>query len=322
MTTLICTGALFSDWELICKQLLQTNYSHHPVFTELSKLSTNMFQNQLLESKQMYWKPFPPNAEVSQDARMLLSSIRPEQQFIWADSNSCLALDFWQEASEDVSFVLFYSSPEFELSKYIKENSYDPIEVKSVLDAWNTRTRSMLTFFMQFRNKCLLVDVQDAMRTPEKLVQKINEVLNTVLAEPCSKSTKFPKDLILHEYFAATLVSNNDKVSELFDEVRSTATVLDEYIPKLTDIHTRTELLIPGFLKNIDQMDQLKNSLAIAEDEINMMNLQIHEIQKELEFYYKKEKETAALNAEYLKFLNQDPALKLARLARQGAFPD
>jgi len=322
MTTFICTGSLFSGWESIHNNYLLADSSLHPVCVELSAFSAKIFQEQASGTDQLNWKPPCLDNHHSKEAKLLLSTVQCEPPLMWADTSSCLFLDFWQKVSEDVRFVLFYSSPEFELSKYIQKHSYDPSTVKSVVDAWIVRTRSMLTFFMKFRSTSLLIDVQSAMGNPGKLISTINDVLDTELNEPARKNYFPQNDSVLYEYFAATLLADNDNVSDLFDEVRSTATILEKDVPELRDIRSRTELLIPDFLKKIDIQKQLETDLTLASDKLTMMGLQLHQTQKELESYYLKERDTAVLNEKYLKFLNQDSLLKLARLARLSESSD
>ena len=316
MTILICSGSLFSDWETTHEQHLLVDSQHHEIYRELSALNENMCREYSPGIDKLGWKPFSPDESYTDKARHLLTSVPNEPWLAWADTNSSLILDFWQSVSDDARFMLFYDSPEYELSRFIKMHSYTPSAIRDVIEAWTIHTRAMLTFFMNNRDKCLLIDIQSAMRSPDKLIDKVNEVFDTELHGTGNKDYETHEESVLHEYFAATLLADNDVVSELFDEVRSAATLLDNKDHALKDIQSRTELLIPVFLEKIDQQERLQNNLKQTSEELSTLDLQLHQTQKELEFYYLKERDTASLNDKYVEFLNKNPLLKLARLAR------
>ncbi len=321
MTILICSGPLFSDWENIPEKYLLPGSSHHKINVELSALNTKICLEHMPGTENLNFRSFSPDQSYSQKAKQLLSFVQTEPQPVWADVNSCLILDFWQEVSEDTRFVLFFSSPEYELSNYLKNNLFDSSTVKSVIDAWKVRTRAMLTFFMNTRNKCLLVNVQSATRNPGNLIRKINETFDTCLTSAEKNSTHTPEESVMYKYLAATLLANNGAADELFNEACSTATQLDDDFG-LPDIQVRTALLVPNFLRQAGQQEKQKRALAQTADKLIMMELQLHQTQKELEFYYLKERDTATLNEQYLEFLNQNPLLKLARLARLNESPE
>ena len=313
---LICSGSLFSHWQIVHDQNMQAGSPHHVFYAELTALNAEICREQMPGAHELNWKPFSPDESYTRKAIQLLSSAQNEPQLAWADSNSSLLLNFWHRACEDARFVLFYSSPEYELANYICEFSFDSSTINDVIDAWVVRTRAMLTFFMNARGKCLLVDAESAMRDPGELLRTINEVLGAGLTIPAKGNNQISKKSVLHEYFAATLLASNSVVAELYDEIRSAATLLNKETPILRDIQARTELLIPGFLTKISQLEQLESDLKQSSDELTMMALQLHQTQKELEFYYLTERDTAALNEKYVAFLNQNPLLKLARIAR------
>jgi len=316
MTIIICSGPLFTDWKDLHDQILLTDSVGHGTYEELSELNTKICKEQMPEADLVGWKPFSTDGAYDQEATQLLECVSAEPLLTWADPNSSLILNFWCKASEETRFILFYSSPEYALSHYIRKHTFDASAIKSAIEAWTVRTRAMLTVFLVNRNRCLLLDVQSAMTNTDKLVRAINEAFSTAIAEPNQKGYQSPKESVLHEYLAATLLANDALASELYDEIRSTATRLDDDRLVLRDIQTRTELLIPDFLWRSNQQEQVEKDLNKTTDDLNMMELQLHQTQNELEFYYFKERDTAALNEKYVEFLNQNPVLKLARLAR------
>ena len=116
MTTLICSGTLFSGWRDALKKLVPADSFELPTHTEISALAKEICQQQYPDMDELRWKPFTPDNKYINKAGQLLSSVKNEPLFTWADNNNCLYLNFCKTISEDVKFVLFYSSPEFELS--------------------------------------------------------------------------------------------------------------------------------------------------------------------------------------------------------------
>ena len=105
-------------------------------------------------------------------------------------------------------------------------------------------------------------------------------------------------------------------MSELFDEVRSAATVIDDNAMSLQGVQSRAENLIPAILEKINHHEQFETDLKHLAEELTNTSLQLHQTQKELEHYYLKERETSAFFEKYIEQIGQKPVLKLARLVR------
>ena len=322
MTTFICSGTLFSDWHHIVEKHLSADEKYHPVSKELSSFSKEICKPQFPEIDERAWKPFSPDENYQDKANRLLSTVEDSPVFTWADSNCSLLLDFWQAANDYAKFILFYSSPEYELSNYIDLHLFDESEIGQVITAWIIRTRAMLTFFMNNRNRCLLVNVQSVKKYPDQFIKEINKSFHLAIDGKRDEDRKAATEPILQRYLATTLLLDNDSVSELFDEVLSAATMIKETDLEFKDIHARAQSLIPGFLNAVNQHDQLTKNLKEVTEELTATSLQLHQTQEELEFHYLRERDTSALNEKYLEFLNQDPFLRLARKARMGETSD
>lgn len=323
MAILIISGSLFSDWQSILDEHLPTESLNRELQGSLSALTTEIFHEQMPGTDQMEWEPLDPDGIYDQQAEQLLGSVDENLLFSWADQNSSLTLDLWRKASKRTCFIMFYCSPEYALARYLENHTFDTPTIKTVIDAWIIRTRAMLAFFMKHRNICLLIDIHTANKNPDALVRLINQAFETTLISPDNNSCHSSEVSILHRYFAASLLANNGTASELFDEVMSTATMLDDRTPVLiSDIHQRLGSMAPEFLATASEAAHLHKALKQVTEDLRMMELQLHQTQKELEFYYLKERDTAILNKKYTEFLEQNPVLKLARAVRTSKQPE
>lgn len=313
MTTLICAGTLFSDWQRVLLNTLAADPEHSPAHEKFSAFNSEICRQHFQSPDQATWEPFSAEENHLDQARNLLSTIRNEQLFSWSETNNGLILDLWKTADETSKFLLFYSSPEFELGNYFNTHSFDENQVENIIGSWVIRTRAMLTFFMNNRNRCLFVNVQSADTMGDLLLQKLNEHFHLDLKTGVVIEEQQKEHAALLKYLAATLLFNNEKVAQLYDETISAATVLCDQDKDLKNILSRSVALIPGYLhevKNLMRFHQLKNEMA---DELSMKQLQVFQAQEELDYYYVKSQKQENIIANYL---SSDPLLKIVRHVR------
>ena len=315
MTILICSGPLFADWKKCHLSHVLMDSLNHPKSAELSALNRKICEHQWPEKEELAWAPFSPDQTYLSEAKQLLDSDK-DSSFVWIDNDSCLLLDFWNNASGNTKFALFYSSPEFELANYIKDYSYDATETQGFIENWIRRNRAMLSFFMRNRETCLLFDLETANKAPINLVKIINNAFNTELLDVNRKNKQRIEDVDLYEYLAATILNKNDMVSELFDEIRSAATVIGSEAPILLDIEARTEKLIPAFLEKINQYENTAIGSMQLPEVLANAQLQLYQAQKELEHFYLKERDTAIFFEQFVENIYQKQFLNIARVAR------
>jgi len=317
MTTLICSGTLFSDWINPLKKHLHADSFRHPVIDEISILRQEICEKQFSGSDELDWKPFTPDNKFQNKACQLLSSVENESLFTWADHSISLFLNFWKTTNEDVKFVLFYSSPEFELSNYISTHTFEDSYVNKIIDAWTIRTRAMLSFFMNNRDRCLLISMQSLDSGDGSFIKTLNEQLNIDLESNPPVSAQSNKNSPLIEYLATTLLLKNQYVSELYDELRSAASLISVQDKSMTSIEGRNKSLISAFLSEVTVYEQLSDTQPKLEDELSLSQLQINQMAEELECYFKKNNEQQKMVNTMAEYLGGDPLLKIARQVRQ-----
>lgn len=317
MTILICSGTLYSDWRKILKKHVSTDSSRISVHAEISTLNKEICEEQFPDSDELDWKPFTPNSKYINQARQLFSNIESDSLFTWDDSNSCLHLNFWKTAAENVKFVLFYSSPELELSNYISNHPFEASRIEKIINAWLVQTRAMLTFFMNNRGRCLLVDVCGADFSEDAFIHALNNQFDLDLESNLLVTPQLNKNSALIEFLATTLLLKNQHVSELYDEVRSAATLISNQDKSISSIKDRNNTLIPEFLTEVTAYKQLNETQTKLEEELTLNQLQINQMAEELERYYRKSIEQEKVIDTMTEYLSNDPLLKIAHQIRQ-----
>lgn len=315
MLTLICSGTLYSNWQSTLKQQLPNNSSEHPAYAKLTTLSENICRQQFRDSEEFLWKSFTPSSKYTDKTRNQLPDVEDAPLFVWADKNCNLFLDYWKAITNNVKFLLFYSSPERELGNYLFKHPYDAHTHENVLKAWAVRTREMHAFFMKNRDRCLLVNAQCAESSQGALVKALNQHFDLELKPQNVPFVKTPSVLV--EFLATSLLLNNHYISEIYDDVCSSATLISKQEKQILDIEDRNIELIGAFVDEVKANVKLNDKHAELEEELCLYRLQKDQITEELEYYFDKNIEQENLASTMANYLSTDPLLSVARQVRK-----
>ena len=316
MTSLIYTGTLFSGWQHIVGKQVQATSAHLSVCEELSALSAKICSEHFQDTDELLFKPFSPDEHHITSATKLFSSVQNDPVFAWANENISLLLGFWQTTADNAKFILFYSSPEHELSNYISNHPFDAVVIEKIISSWVFRTQAMLNFFLNNRNDCLLVNIQSVQIDRKAFDRTMSERFDLNIETDLSGVGERVEHSVFVECLATTLLKNNETASEIYDEVRSTATILSEGDKAIPNIQDRNKSLITAFLNEVTGYRNLAQSHKELESELSLYQLQINQLQEELEFYFNSSQEQQKNVHTFADYLSKDPMLKVARLAR------
>jgi len=318
MSILICSGPLLSNWTNILEENVLKASRFLPAYRELTALSINICDRHTRTEDELSWKSFSPDKSFLDTAGRLFSTIENEPLFAWADHHSSLFLDFWRSVNKDIRFILFYTSPEHELAHYLESNSFDKSSADRVISAWYERSRAMLTFFLNNRKASLLVDVHAAASSTGSLLQTVNNQFNIGLAEQTEQVVQHPMPSPIVEYLAVTLLLGRHEISELYDEIRSAATLLGGQDNSIAGPERRSELLIGPFLGELASIEKIGKEKAELEHMISLTELKFGQVTEELDLYFKKSHDLERATAIMADYLDDDPLLRIARKVRQS----
>lgn len=319
MTLVVSTSTYYSNIEIIFKLCHTENSCESANRQMLSNLNTEMALNCFSGGDELRRTPFHPEDSYVDKAKKAISSIDDSKVLLWGDSESSLLLDFWNQTAHGAKFLLFYTSPEHELRKYINCQLFSSSMANQVISAWCIRTRAMLEFYLNNRTICLLSNFRFIESNTIELNQLIKERFLIDLEISPDEIETPGKGAVLIDYLATTLLLNNQVVSEIYDEVRSAATIIDKQDKEIADIQVRNDSLITDFISTANahqELIQVKNEM---EGKTTLNQLQMNQMSEELEHYFEQSEKQADINQTLAEYLASDPLLRIARKVRKPA---
>jgi hypothetical protein len=266
MALVICSGGLHSGWAALLQASLPEQGAPQNLEDGLSTLSTAICRQRFPGVATWNWKPFMPGDEWRSAALRTTSSTAPGFTHAWIDANACLMLDFWCSVDPQANFLLFYSSPEFELSCFLRSNPRDLSAVEAVISAWITRTRAMFNFFMHHRGRCLLLNVESWRHLDAAWADKLAADFGLKVDRTAVTGALRDERSLVLEYVAGTLLLDKFEVSNLYNHVRSAATVICNRDKVIEDIKARSMSLIPAVLDELERNADEHRELDEAAD--------------------------------------------------------
>jgi len=116
----------------------------------------------------------------------------------WADHQTGLLLDFWAEFDPQVRFVFCYESPNAYLANALAGvTDPDVATIDRILGDWSRWNAFLLGQFQRHRERCLLVNSDEALRDPQKLLDAAGNAWQWPVESVC-----YPVDLTAVEVMA------------------------------------------------------------------------------------------------------------------------
>lgn len=185
---------------------------------------------------------------------------------------------------DDVALLLFYSRPEPFLVKAMAAET----SATMALERWCTASRNMLEAIHRYRRRTALFSAESAFRGAVAFKEVCRERFRlTDRSEGEVSVTVQEPGAAIHRLIAVQMVVQSADVQDLLDELEASAEPSDTFsvMPKVNCETALAELRRQG------ESDQLK-------EENELLMLQLHQVQEELESYYLQLLETKeALNS-------------------------
>ena len=228
MTTLCITGTPGRDFDSVSKLLFQGGLATAKPIERETTISMEDWHKRVapILSKQQQ-----PGRLWEQLAGDLLLANFQQPQWGWADPASLDALEFWAELEPGLGFLLLTSDPQDYLAYCLLEGSGDSggeVDEKACLQQWRTYHERMLAFYLDYPERCLLVNARQARANPSALAEKLQERWGLELT---LSSSNFPvlagnsrqEAPITLAYYVAnkTLVDQGQGLTPLRDELKA-----------------------------------------------------------------------------------------------------
>ena len=236
----------------------------------------------------------------------------------WADSRLAWFLDFWAGFDPQVRFTLVYCTPEAAAARALCGGVATADALQQALASWVEMQTALLRFYHRHRERCLLVNVDAVVRAPEAFLGKVNEHFELSLNyesmgevdsdSPSPLSTLLLSSLGLYgeDTQATALLRELEAIADLpdgeskvnaFDPAAAVAEygTLMEKLDRIAELQQREALLAESSQRAAASSELMSVQSALAEEraknaelseEGELLLLQLHQVQEELERYY------------------------------------
>jgi len=228
MTTLCITGTPGRDFDSVSKLLFQGGLATARPIERETTISMEDWHKRVAPILSEQQQPGRLWEQLAGD--LLLANFQ-QPQWGWADPASLAALEFWSELEPGLGFLLLTSDPQDYLAYCLLEGSGDSggeVDEKACLQQWRTYHERMLAFYLDYPERCLLVNARQARANPSALAEKLQERWGLELT---LSSSNFPvlagnsrqEAPITLAYYVAnkTLVDQGQGLTPLRDELKA-----------------------------------------------------------------------------------------------------
>lgn len=324
MKVLLCTGSPHSGYEQVFELLVKAGVAQAQPGSR-GALSPQLLQAQLLKSYDVdqndpssvnQVKPGKLWAQLA--AGLFLANISSDV-WGWADHQTTVLMDFWLDFDPQVRLVLVYSTPQDYLAQVLDLALPPTLQaVDTALGEWTRLSTALLRYYYRHPERCVLVNSQQAVEQPQALLDGLATHwqltgLSAIVAShaPAYGHLQFRliNELIDPQHAALGLSQELDGAALLPSAPRtnsqhdaSTNSALSDWInmrshhgelarsnlkliADIADV-TKVNAQLKAELSERPQVAQVAVQLADHQRESELLLLQLHEVQEELEHYF------------------------------------
>ncbi|UJP04895.1 MAG: hypothetical protein LZF61_08555 [Nitrosomonas sp.] len=180
----------------------------------------------------------------------------------WADTRSTWLLDFWLNFEPRLNFILVCASPEQMLADTMVTGT-DIAPVDTIMDTWQAQHQQMLRFYHRNPQRCLLVEARDCIGHPEALIQRCANQWKMPLEKTANPAINEINHGALALYLAQQIAQGYPQTAGLQQELDATITRLDASEKRPT--HTNAPdpaRIIADYRTLCDHSAELQKALA------------------------------------------------------------
>lgn len=171
MKSLCITGTPSAQLTVISESLYQAGLVPAKSLQDGDKLDVHSWHQRVVP---MLMAGQPMGRLWEKIAEDLLLANLSDDPWGWHADESLWALDFWASLEPSIHFLLVCQSPEAYLAKAML-NTETSMDVGAILEQWRVEHALMLEFYLNHPERCLLVDSNQAVLSPQALIESVNE---------------------------------------------------------------------------------------------------------------------------------------------------
>lgn len=293
MKVILCTGSPHSGHEQVFDLLVQAGVATAKP-TSKDVLTPQTLQAQLLRSLEFDLSGAGPLNQVVPGklweqlaADLLLANIN-SSVWGWADHQTAVLMDFWQNFDPQVRLLLAYTAPQDYLAQTLDLTRLPtPQAVTLALDQWTRWNTALLRYYYRHPECCVLISSQQAMEQPQAMLSALASQWQ--LSElGTSAVSHAPAHGHLQLYLINQLIDPQHPALGLSQELDCAA-----LLPRVASANPQGEATPiaawsdwVGMRAERMQTAQVAAQLADHQRESELLLLQLHQVQEELEHYF------------------------------------
>lgn len=175
MKVLLCTGSPHSGHEQVFEKLVQAGVANAQP-TSQGAMTPQALQAQLLQSHEVnlngvsQLEQLRPGKVWGQLAADLFMANISHPVWGWADHQTAALMDFWQDFDPQVRLLLVYSTPQDYLAQVLDDTQpVTPKVVAAALDQWMRWNTALLRYYHRNPTRCVLLNGDLAVEQPYDL---------------------------------------------------------------------------------------------------------------------------------------------------------
>jgi hypothetical protein len=227
----------------------------------------------------------------------------------WSDPQSIYLLDYWCATDPAMHFVFVYDSLEHVLVRASAGRELSPETISNLVNEWHCFYSALLHFYHRHGDRCLLVHAEQACINPDGFDKALASRLQRPLERDISNSVVSMALDLLEASLAYNLVEDQHAWRCDYEELQSHAdfplvagrssnslAAWNGFSRLTAQIHLQNESLAAAKMQlaetqaqlGISQAEkaQIEASLTEQKQESELLLLQLHQVQEELERYF------------------------------------
>lgn len=210
----------------------------------------------------------------------------------WNSNKNLIALHFWEWLEPDCKFILVFDHPS-EIFRYAVKNNLSQTLLDSMIEDWIIFQKDLLKFFVDNKNKCVLLEGNAALvniKATEKCINLIapdlhlnhkESISNEVVFEnkvPPSCMNNSNKKEILSNKLIYELLSEYPELINTFDDLMEEASIKTDDNPIYREALKREDIYsVIKEIKNVSN-DNHKNIIDSLKVELNKKESSVEEL--------------------------------------------
>jgi polyhydroxyalkanoate synthesis regulator phasin len=316
---LLIVGHTLSDYETVIDMLTENGVKlPQPLKKEgidAAEISSILLKAHGFQSSNSAIRQLDVNPVWNGLAMDLMMSNIDTYLWAWADSAALPLLNYWKSLDSSLSFVLVYNTPERFVGNLLKKaGTCTPVKLQREIEHWFAYNRELLNFYYRNQESSLLVNAQQVQENSWGYLQEVDKQIgldaqaldNDMLSVTAQNEEVDNNHAGTYKYLANKLISANQKLKQLHDEMQSVANLplcetledevsIFEAIGFYQEEQARSEATA---LKNKSQIQTLEEKLekyyldnSAKTEELQSLNNEINTLRKQLQSLQKKSKD-------------------------------